>query len=271
MNFISADKFPDTQPRQRDIAAVVCSSPSERLRRLRSLELLSNSVSPNANRSVPAGGVPPRPSSVLASRRSAVALVVTALVSGVLVMSLAIAKSRSVESSPVAPATSYRAPERSEIQSLTESQRLALIQMSRTTRAIAIWGELRKRYDAPPFTPATFRELARLRFAEKPDGQRYHRLTVSGFRASDLACDILQDEHKIHVGYLAGSIKASTTVRCTCGWGCSVARGSNMPIKVARAMSTHLRTVEQMNDLRDALDANGNAAPKLQKASGERT
>lgn len=177
-------------------------------------------------------------------------------------MSMAIAKSRGVESSPVALDVGYRAPTRSEIEALSEEQRLALIQMSRTTRAIAIWGELRKHYEAPPFTPSTFRQLAQLRYAERPDGEKYHRLTAQGFRAADLACDVLQANHKIHVGYLAGSIKASTTVRCTCGWGCSVARGRDMSIKAARAISTHLRTVEGVNGICEALDPNGNCATR---------
>lgn len=213
----------------------------------------------------PVGGVTPWPSLKVASQRSATALIVTALLSGVLVMSLAISRSRSIELSPVEPAIRYREPTRSEIQSLTESQQLALIQMSRTTRALAIWSEMRKRYEAPPFTPATFRQLAQMGYAERPADQRYHRLTVKGFRAADLACDILQSDHKIHVGFLLGSLKASTTVKCTCGWGCSVARGRDMPVKASRAISTHLRTIEQMNGLRNALDANGNIDAALTK------
>jgi hypothetical protein len=157
------------------------------------------------------------------------------------------------QSAPLVPAIEYEPPGEAEIEPLSTQQKLALLQMSRRISHQAIWRAMKEKYEAAPFTISTFRQLRELGLAELLDGQKYHSLTTSGAQLCDLIGRQLVRDHKIHTAWIGGHVAASTTLFCTCGWSCGLRRGDNMQLKAARAMSTHLRTVEAMDGLKTAL------------------
>ena len=147
----------------------------------------------------------------------------------------------------------YKIPDASEIEHLSTQQKLALLQMSRRVSHQAIWRAMREKFEAPPFTRSTFAQLREIGLAEMLDGQKYHSLTDNGARLCDLIGRQLVSEHKIHSPWIGGNDGAHVSLHCTFGWSCAMVRGTGMQLKAARAMSTHLRTIEAMNGLKMAL------------------
>jgi hypothetical protein len=168
-------------------------------------------------------------------------------------------QARSVAAPAMAP--EYKLAAESEIDQLSTQQKLALLQMSRRISHQAIWRAMRQKFDAPPFTLGTFRQLRDLGLAELLDGQKYHSLTMEGARLCDLIGRQLVAEHHIHSPWLGGNSGANASLYCTCGWSASLRRGDHMQLKAARAFSTHLRTIEAMNGLTAALAPRKSHAP----------
>ena len=157
------------------------------------------------------------------------------------------------ERAPLAPAIKYKPADEATVAPLDLPQKLALLQMSRRHSNQAIWFEIKKTYEAPPFTLATFRALRELKLCELLPGQRFHSLTTSGAQCADLIGRQLQRQHDIHAAWLGGHEGPLTTLHCTCGWSCGLRRGDGMQLKAARSMTTHLRTVEAMDGLKTML------------------
>jgi hypothetical protein len=151
------------------------------------------------------------------------------------------------------PVKTYTETTREEIEPLSLGQKLALLSLSRTTRAQALWHALRRQYSAPPFTGSTFAELRELKFVEKPEGEKWHRLTTSGFRAADFAAELIQAEHKIHEAFLLGTHGVMRTLACTCGWKIGVRRGENMQRNASSQHLRHVLTASAVDNLATAL------------------
>lgn len=153
----------------------------------------------------------------------------------------------------LAPAIEYQLPAEADIEPLSTQQKLALLQMSKRISHQAIWRAMKEKYEAPPFTLSTFRQLRELKLAELLEGQKYHSLTTSGAQLCDLIGRQLVRDHKIHSPWIGGDDGAYTNVHCTCGWSCSISRGHQTQAKAASSFGTHLRTVEAMDGLKTAL------------------
>lgn len=158
---------------------------------------------------------------------------------------------------PLPPRPEYQLPAEIDIEPLSTQQKLALLQMSVRVSHQAIWREMKKKYEAPPFTLSTFKQLRQLRLAEILPDQHYHSLTTQGAQLCDLIGRQLVRDHNIHSPWIGGNDGALATLRCTCGWSCSMRRGTGMQVKASNAHSQHLRTVNAMDGLRTALAPRG--------------
>ena len=163
------------------------------------------------------------------------------------------AKHQLPQSASLVPRAEYQPPSETDIADLSTQQKLALLQMSRRISHQAIWRAMKEKFEASPFDRSTFRQLRELGLAELLDGQKYHSLTTTGAQLCDLIGRKLVRDHKIHTPWIGGNHGATTSLYCTCGWSCGLRRGDGMQLKAARAMSTHLRTVEGLDGLRTAL------------------
>lgn len=158
------------------------------------------------------------------------------------------------QSSPVA-AVAVKVPVRPEIavEDLSQAQMLAMMQMSDMTRHQAIWHDMRSHFEVPPFTLSTFIELRDLGLAYVPEGKRFHILMTTAMTLACAVADHLVKTHNVHAPYTLGRTGPSVTLKCTCNWGCSIRAGDNMQAKIARALSGHLNTLKQVDELRTAL------------------
>lgn len=140
-----------------------------------------------------------------------------------------------------------------ELAKYSTQQKLALLQMSSRISHQAIWREMRTKFEAPPFTLSTFRQLADLGVAEKLEGQKYHSLNLEGSRLCDLIGRALVKEHNIHTPWIGGNDGAYTSVHCTCLWSASIRRGVHTQANAMRAFGTHFNTVNAVAELGKAL------------------
>lgn len=140
---------------------------------------------------------------------------------------------------------------------LSEAQMFAMMNMSAEYRHQAIWHHARLNiFELPPFTLSTFRELSERGYAEKPDGSKYHRLTLTASPLADAVADELVRTHKIHAPILVhtrGQIAKNVNFKCTCGWGCALVAGRNMQAKAARAFTSHLSNINAVERLAAAI------------------
>ncbi len=166
---------------------------------------------------------------------------------------LAELKTAKAEVEIAAPSITPEAKAPAKIDKLSLEQRLALMQMNDRGFVQAVYRGLREEIQIPPFTTSTFAELRELGLAKRPDGERYHRLTIQGRIASDLIAMREQKERQIHRGYYGGSEGSQQSVFCTCGWSCAVSRGHNAQGKAMVAITTHLRAIEAVTKLAKSL------------------
>lgn len=143
---------------------------------------------------------------------------------------------------PVAPVSVPDAGE-PEVSELGLAEKLALLQMSSRVSVQAVYFALRERESLPPFSLSTFARLRELGLCERKPGQRFHSLTGDGAFTADLIARAMVRDREIHSAWIGGSVGATTTLHCTCGWSCGLARGTGMQLKAARAHSYHLATL----------------------------
>jgi hypothetical protein len=140
---------------------------------------------------------------------------------------------------------------------LSEPQMFAMMNMSESHRHQAIWHHARLNiFELPPFTLSTFRELADKGYAHKPEDSRYHKLTLAASSLADATADELVARHKIHAPILVhtrGLRAKQINFRCTCKWSCGLTAGDNMQAKANRAFTSHLRSVNTLNDIADSI------------------
>jgi hypothetical protein len=151
-------------------------------------------------------------------------------------------------------------PERAEYQppvlnaeDFSEAQMLAVMSMSHVTRHQAIWHALRLSHEVPPFTLSTFIDLRDRGLAFKPEGLRFHALTTKADRLADQIAVHLQRKHDVHQSYMGSRIGPSTTLHCTCGWGCGLRRGDHIAKQATFAMGRHITSVKTARELETAL------------------
>lgn len=140
---------------------------------------------------------------------------------------------------------------------LSEPQMFAMMKMSESHRHRTIWNHARLNiFEARPFTLSTFRELADKGYAYKPEGSRYHKLTLAASSLAGTVADELVARYNIHAPILVhtrGLRAKHVSFNCTCGWGCALVAGDNMQAKANRAFSSHLRSVNAIEQLETAL------------------
>jgi hypothetical protein len=142
---------------------------------------------------------------------------------------------------------------------LSEPQMFAMMNMSADHRQQAIWHYARQNiFEIPPFTFGTFTELRERGLAEKPEGSKYHRLTLSAAPLAGAVADELVRRYKIHAPilvHLRGEISKTATFRCACGYSCALTAGDNMQLKAGRAFSSHLRGVNTVDYIAKSIEA----------------
>ena len=139
---------------------------------------------------------------------------------------------------------------------LSEPQMFAMMNASAEHRHQAIWHHARQNiFELPPFTLSTFRELSERGFVEKPDGSKYHRLSTTCGELANAVADELVRRYKIHASILVHTRERTSTVtlRCTCGWSCSLVAGHNMQLKASRAFASHLRSINAVERLAEGI------------------
>lgn len=140
---------------------------------------------------------------------------------------------------------------------LTDAEMFAMMAMSDDYRHKALWQHARLNLFAiPPFTYGTFVALRERRFAYQPEGSRFHRLAPEASPLANAVADDLVQRHKIHAPILVhtrGEIAKHVTFRCTCGYSCALTAGSNMQLKAGRAFSSHLRSVNAVDQLAEGI------------------
>jgi hypothetical protein len=139
---------------------------------------------------------------------------------------------------------------------LSEPQMFAMMNMSADHRHQAIWYHARLNiFELPPFTLSTFRELADKGYAHNPEGSHYHKLTLAASSLADATADELVTRYKIHAPILVhtrGLRAKQINFRCTCKWSYGLTAGDNMQAKANRAFSSHLRSVNAIEQLETA-------------------
>lgn len=132
---------------------------------------------------------------------------------------------------------------------LSTQQKLALLQMSKRIPNQMIWRKMRERFDAPPFTLSTFRQLRNDGLAELLPDSHYHSLTMLGAQVCDLVGRNLVREENIHASWMGSNMGGIATVNCTCGWSAGVPRGTQTQMKAMRAFSHHMASIECIETL----------------------
>lgn len=129
---------------------------------------------------------------------------------------------------------------------LSESERYALLSMSRQMLARMVAADIRGEDPVPPATVKDYFALASRGLAEVPAGQRYHVLTGPGFLLADQVSRWLAKDRGLHFIWDCNTGGYTVSTHCTCGWHRTFSRNEGyVEARRMRAVGNHLADVEE--------------------------
>ena len=134
---------------------------------------------------------------------------------------------------------------------LSESERYALLFMSRQQLARAVAADMRGEDPVPPATTRDYRALAERGFAEVLPGQRWHSLTTAGAILADQLSRWLAKDRGIHFIWHSSAGGYTASSFCTCGWMRSFSKNQgHIESQRIRAIGNHMARVEEQRTKR---------------------
>lgn len=128
---------------------------------------------------------------------------------------------------------------------LSESERYALLFMSRQQLAREVAKHMRGDDPVPPATTRDYRALAERGLAEVLPGQRYHSLTVEGARMADQVSRWLAKERGVHFIWDHNGSGYTVSTHCACGWYRTFSKNQgHIESQRMRAVGRHFEAVE---------------------------
>jgi len=129
---------------------------------------------------------------------------------------------------------------------LSDSERYALLSMSRQMLARKVADDIRGEDTVPPATVRDYFALADRGLAEVPAGQRYHVLTGAGFLLADQVSRWLAKDRGVHFIWDCNTGGYTVSTHCTCGWHRTFSRNEgHIEARRIRAVGNHLVQVEE--------------------------
>jgi len=134
---------------------------------------------------------------------------------------------------------------------LSESERYALLFMSRQQLARAVAADMRGEDPVPPATTRDYRALAERGLAEVLPGQRWHSLTTAGAILADQLSRWTAKERGIHFIWHSSAGGYTASSFCTCGWMRSFSKNQgHIDSQRIRAIGNHMARVEEQRTKR---------------------
>lgn len=128
---------------------------------------------------------------------------------------------------------------------LTDSERYALLSMSRQMLARKVAADIRGDDPIPPASVKDYFALANRGLAEVPAGQRYHVLTGKGFLLADQVSRWLAKDRGVHFIWDNNTGGYSVSTHCSCGWHRTFSKNQgHIESQRMRAVGRHFEAVE---------------------------